>query len=114
MTLRDRRAMRRVANPVPVRTTEDLEFERQNLDLTLKSRYGFWLLILLAAQLVIADGLMFLYAWKGYHWKVPNTVMQAWLGATVAQLIGIVLVVVTHLFPRLDGTSKGVAAPPPS
>lgn len=85
-----------------LKSSADLELEGQELDLRLKKRYGGWLLFLLAAQLIAADVLMFIYAWKGYDWKVPDTVMQAWLGATVVQLIGVVYVVVTHLFPKRD------------
>ena len=90
----------------PIASSDDLEFARGRLDLTLKGRYGFWLLVMLAGQIVIADVLMFIYAWRGYHWKVPNTVMQAWLAATVVELIGIVLVVVSHLFPKPPSASS--------
>ena len=105
---RDARTKRRAARGLrPVTSMADLEFARQHLDLRLKGRYGGWLLFLLAAQLVSADVLMFLYSAWGYGWKVPNTVMQAWLGATVVQLIGVVYVVVSHLFPgQLPGQPK--------
>jgi hypothetical protein len=107
-------ATRDLKNVQPVTSTTDLEFVRQQLDLTLKGRYGKWLLVFLAAQLVVADGLMILYSWLGYKWKVPATVMQVWLGATVVQLVGIVYVVVSHLFPKAPGITASIplATPP--
>src|SRR5438094_208241 len=90
----------RISDQRPLMSSDDLERARGEVNLGLKSSYGRWLLLLLAVQLVVADVLMFLYASRGEHWKVPGDVMKAWLAATVVQLIGIVYVVVSHLFPK--------------
>ncbi len=82
-------------------SSEDLDRARGEVDLRLKRSYGRWLLLLLAAQLIAANVLMFKYAAADAHnWAPPPEVMQAWLAATVVELIGVVYVVVSHLFPR--------------
>lgn len=78
---------------------EHLRWERQATTNKQAESYGKWLLGLLVVQLVLANGMMFLYAGLGVDWAVPNTVMQAWLAATVVQVVGLVWVVVHHLFP---------------
>jgi len=93
----------RVSDQRPVLSSEDLDRRRGEVDLDLKESYGRWLLLLLAAQLVAANSLMFLYAWHGHDWVVPEGVMKAWLASTVVELIGVVYVVVSHLFPKHGG-----------
>ena len=34
------------------------------------------------------------------HWHIPPEVMIGWLTATVAQIVGIVLVIAKYLFPE--------------
>jgi hypothetical protein len=53
----------------------------------------------MAAQILIADGAFYLYG-HAYHWKVPVGAMQVWLGATVVQVIGVVVVIARSLFPN--------------
>lgn len=81
-------------------SSADLERAKGELHLRQRESYGRWLLLFLGGQLVATNVLMYLYAAWGNDWTVPNTVMQAWLGATVVQLIGVVYVVVSHLFPK--------------
>jgi hypothetical protein len=91
---------RRITDERPLASSEELQRADRKLRLDLKESYGKRLLFLLACQLVAANALMFVYAARGYHWMVPNSVMQAWLAATVVELIGVVYVIVSHLFPR--------------
>jgi hypothetical protein len=43
------------------------------------------------------------FAWVGADWDLPAGVIEVWLGATVVQVVGIVLIVTRHLFPNRDG-----------
>ncbi len=71
-------------------------------DVELKKTYARTLLCIMVGQLVIADIGFFLYATFGVNWKVDTSVIQAWLAATVFEVIGIALVVTRYLFPRRD------------
>lgn len=73
----------------------------------LKRKYGKWVLWMMAAQLVMANGVFITYAWVGYDWKIPASVMQIWLGATFVQVVGVVIVITRSLFPREDLRSLG-------
>jgi hypothetical protein len=75
--------------------------ERQ--DIELKKDYATWLKSALSLQLAAADVVFVLYAAIGKHWKLDPAVINIWLGATVVQVVGIVLVVTRHLFPVRDG-----------
>ncbi len=78
----------------------------QNTDLAqtieLKKMYARRLLWGLGAQIAFVDLVFLGYAYWGVHWKINVQVMDAWLGATVIEVIGIVLVVTKHLFPPRD------------
>jgi hypothetical protein len=74
-------------------------------DIQLKKTYAKWLLILVAAQLLVADAVFVTYAWAGNGWHLEASVIQVWLGATLVELIGVALVITRYLFPRRDGAS---------
>lgn len=88
-----------VANLGPFHAQELKEREQ---DITLKGWYAWILIGLLAAQIAIVDFVLTMYAWKGVDWRVEAWVVDVWLGATVVEVIAIVLVVTQHLFPRRD------------
>lgn len=69
----------------------------------LRQRYADWILWLLGAQFAIADGVFVAFAWVGRRWDLPPGVIEVWLAATVAQVVGVVAVVTRHLFPVRDG-----------
>jgi hypothetical protein len=71
-------------------------------DIQLKQRYAKWLLILIAAQLLVADLIFVVYAWAGEGWELSAGVIEVWLAATLVELVGVVLVVTRYLFPRRD------------
>lgn len=52
-----------------------------------------------AAQVAIADVVFVVYAWVGKHWDIPAQAISAWLGATVVQVIAVLLVITRYLFP---------------
>jgi hypothetical protein len=84
------------------RTNDYLERLDREQDIKLKRRYARVLLWLLAGQLAVADGVFIAYAQVGAHWRLSATVIDVWLGATLIEVVGIVLVVTRYLFPRRD------------
>jgi hypothetical protein len=81
---------------------EGLEGADHKQDIELKKTYAKWLLRLVAAQLVVADAVFIAYAWAGVSWRLDTSVVQAWLAATMLELIGVALVITRYLFPRRD------------
>ena len=55
--------------------------------------------LVMLVQLAFADYVFWRYA-EAHDWRVPTAAINAWLGATVVQVIGVVLVVVSYLFPK--------------
>jgi len=80
-------------------------------DVALREKYAKWLLVILAAELVVVNSIFVAYAWAGKHWELPEGVIQIWLGATFVQIVGVVGVVTRYLFYRRD-QSPGPAAIP--
>lgn len=68
-------------------------------ELDLRRRYARSLLRMMVGQLGAANAIFVAYAWAGNAWALESGVVQAWLGATVVQVIGVVAVVTRHLFP---------------
>jgi len=56
---------------------------------------------LMVAQIVAADAVFIGYS-VGEHWRMPVGAIQAWLAATVVQVVSVVLVITRYLFPS-DG-----------
>ncbi len=54
-------------------------------------------------QIIIADVAFYIYGYEhvenGHFWAIPAGAIQVWLGATVVQVIGVVLVIARSLFP---------------
>lgn len=73
-------------------------------DIRLKRIYALALLVGLGVQVAIVDGVFVAYAWAGVNWDVAEPVMGIWLGATVVNVIGVVLVVTNYLFPPRSAT----------
>jgi hypothetical protein len=73
---------------------------QQNIDL--RKNYADWLLRALIAQMATADVVFVLFAQFGVHWKLSATIINVWLGATIGEVVGIVLVVAHYLFPNRD------------
>jgi len=89
------------STPEPVTSMDDHDVKRADklLDLKLKKRYANSALIGMGVQLFIADGVFVGYA-IGVRWQIPANVMDVWLGATVVQLIGVVVLITRYLFPQ--------------
>ncbi len=76
----------------------DLRRQDVQQDIELKRDYGRWALIAMGGQLVIADCVFVGYGF-GVAWQIPPNVIIGWLGATVIQVIAVVLVITRYLFP---------------
>ncbi|HGC1897143.1 TPA: hypothetical protein ACIX49_004766 [Escherichia coli] len=83
----------------------DTEHERKQLnnkdfeaEIDLKKRYGKWFLIILACQLLIMNGVFFA---TGAEWLVfKDLTLQLYMGGTLTEVFGLVLVVTKYLFKR--------------
>jgi hypothetical protein len=92
--------VRRREQPADGMDRMDLLRERGYADrISQRRQYAKWALIGLGSQLGIADVVFVIY---GFYrsWNVPTEVMTSWLGATVVEVIGVVLVITRHLFPE--------------
>jgi len=74
-----------------------VDLKGKRVDLTLRQVFAYSILALVLVQIAVADVGFFVYADKN-HWDIPPVVMSSWLGATVVEVIGIVIVIVTGLF----------------
>lgn len=69
----------------------------------LRQKYADWIIWLLGVQMLGTDVIFVVYAWAGRGWELLPGVIEVWLGATVVQVVGVVIVVTRHLFPSRDG-----------
>jgi hypothetical protein len=79
-------------------------------DIGLRRMYALGLFAVLVALLIVVNVIFWKYASTGRHWQIPANVLEAWLGATVVQVVGLVTVVTKYLFPNRD--RAGVPEPP--
>jgi len=92
-------------NPQPALTDDEIKTENERLKLTQRRTIARVAGLAAVAQVVCADVVFVVYAARGVHWKIPTAAIDAWLAATVVQVIGIVLVITRSLFPTSNGTS---------
>ena len=59
--------------------------------------YAIIILVIMGGQIAIADRVFYLYG-EANHWVIPGGVISAWLGATVIEVIGVVVVIARFLF----------------
>jgi hypothetical protein len=84
---------------LPPSRKEELEGDDLEQLIHLKRFYGRWILIMMAAQLIVVNAGFLLYGWIGYHWAPPDGVVQVWLTATFVQIVSVVVVITRSLFP---------------
>jgi hypothetical protein len=65
----------------------------------LRKTVATWVYRATAVQVAAADVVFIIYAWVGRDWDVPVEAISAWLGATVVQVIAVLLVITRYLFP---------------
>lgn len=90
---------------------QDLEVLDRQQDIVLKRLYARRMLAGLAVQIAVADGVFVAYAWAGRNWDVPPSAMQVWLGATVIEVVSVVLVITRYLFPSSAPESAAASSP---
>jgi hypothetical protein len=98
----------RSAEPLPPHL-RNLPQQGEHQDLQLKKEYARFIKRALTFELAISNAVFIAYAWAGKKWDLDPAVINIWLGATVVQVIGVVLVVTRHLFPLRDNQSDGKA-----
>jgi hypothetical protein len=87
------------ADPSPKRASPDsLEDKKKKADLSLRKRVGNGALIVMVVQILIADVAFYIYGFAN-AWEIPGGAMNAWLAATVIQVVSVVLVITKYLFP---------------
>lgn len=89
-----RRDTARFSDPFDAQHVEDLKSYRE-----LRKVYAKVFRWAMLAQIALADGIFVMYAWRGRHWNVEASVMDVWLAATVVQVVSIVAIITTSLFP---------------
>lgn len=77
----------------------------------LRSDFAKNLRRLLLGQIIVADVVFIIYAWVGMKWRIPATVISAWLGALVVQVISVVAIVVKGIFPIEEADFSSPHAP---
>lgn len=92
--------------PPLAKEVSHLDPERQRLnnvdfeaEIKLKKSYGKWFLIILACQLLIMNGVFILVGWSKLTFKDDLT-LQLYMGGTMTEVFGLVLVVTKYLFKR--------------
>lgn len=93
--------------PQPVKQVGALDPENQRkhlnnkdfeAEIKLKKSYGFWFLIILACQLLIMNGV---FISDGLKWvSFDSLTLQLYMGGTLTEVFGLVLVVTKYLFKR--------------
>ena len=79
---------------------EGLRRQKRKNEVDLHRRVGNGALLLMVAQLLIADAAFYLYGFEN-GWHIPTAAITAWLAATVIQIVGVVLVIAKNLFPAV-------------
>lgn len=78
---------------------EELERSEKASNVRLRKIVGYGMLSLMAAQVVLADGVFLKYAGRVGWGNLEVGAIQAWLAATVIQVVGVVTVITKSLFP---------------
>lgn len=85
-------------------TNEGRETERRRLAgaeewdrLGARRVYAYGLLGVAAVQLAVADAAFLIYGFYN-DWRIPVAAVDAWLGATIVQVIGALMVIARALF----------------
>lgn len=65
----------------------------------LRKRFAIGAVLVMIAQIAAADAI---FVWYGdtNGWDIPAAAISTWLGATVVQIVAVVLVIMNYLFPK--------------
>jgi hypothetical protein len=95
------------ADPFGAQHVEDLISYRE-----LRKTYAKVFRWAMLAQIALADGIFIMYAGRGRHWDVGAAVIDVWLAATVIQVVSIVAIITTSLFPTRPRIAGPIRAGP--
>lgn len=70
---------------------DQLAEEKVRQYLQQRRTFANWTGAVAVVQILCADAVFIAYAWAGRHWDVPESAISAWLGATIIQVIAVVL-----------------------
>ena len=105
-------APRETGQKLPAQTDAELEVLRkttrvkgEQADLILRKRVANGALIVMLVQIALADAGFYLYG-HGNGWHIPVAAIDGWLGATVIQIVSVVLVITGYLFPTRSADSS--------
>jgi len=90
--------LKHVSSPPEPASFEGLKHRKRLNEVNLHNRIGNGALLLMVGQLLIADTAFYIYGFKN-SWDIPTAAITTWLGATVIQIVGVVLVIAKNLFP---------------
>lgn len=80
---------------------QDLQIQDRQQDIGLKRLYAKAMLAGLGLQVALADAGFFYYQ-VVQGGRIPADVLEVWLGATVVEVVSVVLVITRYLFPQRD------------
>lgn len=80
---------------------DGLNRQKRKNEVDLHRRVGNGALLLMVVQLLIADTAFYIYGFEN-GWEIPTAAITTWLGATVIQIVGVVLVIAKNLFPTAN------------
>jgi hypothetical protein len=90
----------KASSPPTVPNLSELNRRKRKNEVDLHRRVGNGALMLMVIQLFIADAAFYIYGFTN-HWHIPTAAITTWLGATVVQIVGVVLVIAKNLFPSV-------------
>jgi hypothetical protein len=79
---------------------EKIEVQKDKVDLGLQKVVGWGALFVMILQLGLADLVFIKYADSKGWGNIPTGAIQAWLGATVIQVVAVVLIIARSLYPQ--------------
>jgi hypothetical protein len=88
--------------PKPTWTMDDLRVQRERQDILLKRIFAGFGLVVMLLELGVATVIFWHYG-EARRWLLPDAVISAYLGATVVQVVSLVLVMTRSLFPHNGG-----------
>lgn len=81
-------------------TVQEAETRAQQAsdDRALREKIATWVSLAIGVQVGVADLVFLIYGFAN-DWHIPGSTMNAWLAATVVQVIAVGLVITRSLFP---------------
>lgn len=95
----------KVLGPIKDDSDQAIRHARGRQENSLRGVYGTVLLVAMCGQVAFADYFLIRYG-DEMKWQLPESVVLAFFTSVVVEVIGLVLVVTTSLFPTVDKASS--------